>query len=260
MQEYTILPHLGINPEQFWQQVNEVADNEQAEPMLVYLHLLIEKMQQKQILLKRHDLVKMGAQLQYFQGVEDWFKRINEYVKQQQQGNINIKHYLISAGLKEIIEGSDLFSQFERVYASEYFYDEQQYPCFPKMLITDTSKTQFLFRINKGLELPRQNINAHMPEQQRPIPFSNIIYIGDGLTDVPSMAVVKQQGGHALSVYDEKEQIDNERRGLQVCQQLLRAQRIDFYAPADFRPNSQLEKLTRLTIDYVMQKIAFQVS
>ena len=265
MQEYTILPRLGIDPQDFWQEVNDLADRHQAEPMLVYLHLLIKKMHQKKMPIKRQDLVQMGEKLCYYKGVESWFERINNYLNHKrgdrhaphQDQPIKVRHYLISAGLKEIIEGCRIYPSFNRVYASEYFYDEQELPIFPKMLITDTSKTQFLFRINKGLELPRDNINKHMPEQQRPIPFSNIIYIGDGLTDVPSMAVVKQQGGHAMSIYDPQPLHNNNRKGLAVCQELLKAKRIDFYAEADFTPGSQLEKLTHLTLDYVSEKILF---
>lgn len=255
MQEYTILPELNISAEDFWEEVNAIADTEQAEPMLIYMRLLIEKMQKKNMTFSRKRLVNMGDKIQYFAGVRTWFERINNYVEKQIKGQIKIRHYIISAGLKEILEGCSIYGYFHQVYASEYSYDGGQ-PGYPKMLITDTSKTQFLFRINKGLEKPRENINIYMPENKRPIPFSNIIYIGDGLTDVPSMAVIKQQGGHALSVYN-SDQIESSRKGFEVCCDLLKANRIDFFAKADYSENSQLEKLTKLILDYLMQKIDF---
>ncbi len=160
---------------------------------------------------------------------------------------ITVKHYLISSGLTEIIEGTKIYPHFANVFASEYWFDAYDLP-FPKRVISDTGKTQFLFRINKGLEDLSQSINAHMPEAQRPIPFSNFIYFGDGDTDVPSMALLKKNGGQAIAVHgpDESEA---------KCVELFKAGRCDFYAVADYRKGSDLWKRTCLLLDRIIADV-----
>src|SRR5262249_19119321 len=133
-------------------------------------------------------------------------------------GHVKLQHYLISAGQKEILDGVSIRRHFRRIYASEYHFNHHGVATFPKFLVTDTLKTQFLFRINKGIEDVNRSINEHMPEDQRPIPFHNIIYVGDGMSDVPSMALTTKSGGHAVAVYDPRK-----RGGRASCVRLLDA-------------------------------------
>ncbi|MDX2470018.1 MAG: HAD family hydrolase [SAR324 cluster bacterium] len=252
MQEYTILPKLGISPEDFWKKVGLEAKSSESEPMLVYMRLLLEEAEKAQVHIGRQDFVEMGKQIEYFEGVESWFCRIEGYIQERSQGLAQVAHYIISAGNKEILEGVSIANRFEKIYASEYHYDHHNQATFPKLLITDTSKTQFIFRINKGKLDIREDINSHMPYDERPIPFSNIIYIGDGLTDVPSMAVVKHNGGHAVAVHrpvDEKAK--------DVCETLLKAKRVNFFAPANFSEGSELDRKIKLLLDKVIAAIAF---
>ena len=139
-----------------------------------------------------------------------------------------LRHYLISSGLTEIIEGTTIYKRFHNVFASEYWFEAYDLP-YPKRVITDTGKTQYLFRINKGVEDLGESINQHMPEGARPIPFANMIYFGDGDTDVPSMAVMRKNGGHAVAVYPPQA------KGKAKCVDLFKAGRCDFFAPADYR-------------------------
>ena len=196
----------------------------------------------------RKDLVAQGRHVELYQGVEAWFGEIEGYVKAQRDSKgVTIKHYLVSSGLTEIIEGTKIYKNFANVFASEYWFDAYDLP-FPKRVITDTGKTQYMFRINKGIEDLGESINSHMPEDARPIPFSNMIYFGDGDTDVPSMALLKKNGGHAIAVHTPKASADK-------CIGLFNAGRCDFYAPADYRKGSDLFKRTCLLLDRMIADI-----
>ncbi len=253
MQEYTVLPKLGVVPSEFWAEVDREAKATEAEPMLVYMRHLIELAEAKGIHIGREDFTAMGAAVQYYPGVEDWFDRINHFVTSTSRNPVEIDHYIISAGIHEILEGVSIREQFRRVYASEYYYNHHNTATFPKLLITDTTKTQFLFRINKGLEHLSQSINAHMDEEARAVPFRNIVYIGDGLTDVPSMAVTRQNGGNAIAVYNESSE-----KELKVCRGLLEARRVNFIAPADYQAGSILEKRTQTLLRSIITDIEYQ--
>lgn len=253
MQEYTVLPKLGVAPRTFWQTVDREKEKDQAEAMLVYMRHLLEQAERQQIHIGRQDFAAMARSIEYFAGVNTWFRRINSFVHRAGKGKVQLRHYLISAGLKEILEGTGIRRHFHRIYASEYHYNHHGVATFPKVLITDTSKTQYLFRINKGRERQTESINEHMPEFERPIPFSQMIYIGDGHTDVPSMTVTRQNGGNAIAVYK-----PGSKRSQAICQALLSARRVDFIAPADYRREALLEKRIKLLLSSLVARIAYE--
>ncbi len=252
MQEYTVLPELGVSPQAFWDECQREAKKYNADAMLTYMRLLTEKIEAKQTHLNKKKLRDLAKGIRYFPGVETWFDRINRHVRETSAGKIKIKHYIISAGLKEILEGIKIRKYFERMYASEYYFDHHDAARFPTVVINDTSKTQYIFRINKGIEDINQSINDYMPECERPIPFENMLYIGDGLTDVPCMTVTKNNGGFALAVYKPRNP-----QSLAVCRKLARANRIDYFAPADYRAGKTLEKRVKLILDVIMARIMF---
>jgi hypothetical protein len=248
MQEYAFLPKLGIEPKAFWDECARVSKAERADVLITYMHLLYKKAKEKGVRIDRADLVAQGKQVELYPGVETWFDAMHAYVKKRAgESGITIKHYLISSGLTEIIEGTKIYPHFANVFASEYWFDAYDLP-FPKRVISDTGKTQFLFRINKGLEDLSQSINAHMPEALRPIPFSNFIYFGDGDTDVPSMALLKKNGGQAIAVHGPDESDAK-------CVELFKAGRCDFYAAADYTKGSDLWKRTCLLLDRIIADV-----
>ena len=253
MQEYTVLPKIGVEPADFWRMVNREARETESDPMLVYMRHIIEALDRVRIDVKREDFAAMARQIEYFPGVPTWFARMNAYVKKRSRGQVQLQHYLISAGQREILEGASIRKHFKRIYASEYHFNHHGVATFPKFLVTDTLKTQFLFRINKGIEAVSESINEHMPEDERPIPFPNMIYVGDGMTDVPSMALTKKNGGHAVAVYDPKGA-----RGRATCMKLLEADRVDFVAEADFRGASKLSRRVQLLLDAIIADIAYR--
>ena len=252
MQEYTVLPELDEKPDDFWAEVTHKAQDSQAESMLVYMRLLLEKADKQEVSIKKNSLHKLADKIEYFPGVETWFERINTFIKNENK-HIKIQHYIISAGIKEILDGVSIKKYFTKIYASEYHFNHNDIATFPKLLVTDTSKTQFLFRINKGKEDINESINQQMPKADRPIPFSNIIYIGDGLTDVPSMKVTKLGGGHAIAVYKK-----NNKKSKQICTELLKDNRVDFIAPADYSAAQLLEKRIQLLLKYMIAKINYE--
>ena len=255
MQEYTFLPQIGEDPAEFWAEVNAFAKEHEADNLITYMHLMYKKAKAKGIRIDRAELVKQGAAVELFEGVTGWFAEIAAYVKLRAETAVGIKHYLVSSGLKEIIEGTPIYPEFANVFASEYFFEAYDVP-FPKRVITDTGKTQYLFRINKGVEDLGRSINSHMPEADRPIPFSQMVYFGDGDTDVPSMAVMRKNGGYAVAVHPPGGGPSG--AGEAKCADLYRAGRVDFFAAADYRRSSDLFKRTCLILDKILADISLQ--
>lgn len=231
MQEYTFIPKLGMEASAFWAKANTLAQEQEMDSILAYMKLMLDESSSHKQPIRRSDFVALGASLEFFPGVDGWFEAINGLGEKL---NLNIEHYIISSGLKEIIEGSAIGSCFKQIYASEYFYDENGVAVWPRLAVNYTAKTQFLFRINKGV-LPvyqDQELNTYTPEEMRRVPFTNMVYIGDGLTDVPCMKLVKNNGGVSIAVHAQGK--------LDISHTLMREQRIDFYAEADYNQDKPL--------------------
>ncbi len=251
MQEYTVLPEIGIRGKRFWEEVREENTRISGEGMITYMMKMLELANSKKIPITRRNLGRLSNRIRYFPGVERYFPRINRYVRRISSNRVQVRHYVISAGLREILEKASIRKYFKQIYASEYFFDHYGAAQFPKLVVTDTVKTQFLFRINKGREKISENVNEHMPAHLRAIPFSNILYIGDGLSDVPCMTVTTKNGGYAVAVYKNG-------KGLTECKNLWRARRVDFIAKADYRQGSALDKTIKVVLDAMTKGIFFQ--
>jgi len=253
MQEYTVLPEIGIKKgKKFWDAVRQEALRTEGEEIVTYMRLMIEMSKHKHYPLTPKVLTSLAKNIRYYPGVKAFFRRISNFVKSELDADVELRHYTISAGLKEIISGTGIAKHFFRIFASEYHYNEYGEAVFPKVIVNDTLKTQFIFRINKGKESLHENINLHMPTALRPIPFQNIVYIGDGLTDVPCMTVIRKNGGYAIAVYR-----PDDAKGLRTCKDLLRAERVDFIAEADYRSNKQLDRLVKLLLNNVVEGIHY---
>tara|TARA_Y100000389_G_scaffold126810_1_gene124138 strand:- start:2689 stop:3519 length:831 start_codon:yes stop_codon:yes gene_type:complete len=251
MQEYTIIPRLKLKSESFWAEILEEATSTDGEIMMIYMRQLISYAESMNIKITKEEFTFMASKIKYFKGVNSWFDNINNYITSNHK-KINISHYVISAGHHEILEATSIRKNLTNVFGSQYYFNNKGHATFPKIVVTDTTKTQFLFRINKGKEKFSDSINSHMPEDYRPIPFENMIYIGDGLTDVPSMALIKKQNGHAISVYPK----DSEEQK-KVSKELLSAKRVDFIADADYTKRGVLYKRMCLLIDMISARIKY---
>ncbi len=253
MQEYTLLPRLGIKSKSFWDNIIKETRATGAETMMVYMRHLLDYSSKKNIKISKNEFYKMAKNIEYYNGVDSWFTRINKYVKKISDNDVSIHHYIISAGHMEILDGISIKKHIKKIFASEYYFDSSNLAVFPKIVVTDTTKTQYIFRINKGRENLSESINEHMPENKRPIPFDNMIYIGDGLTDVPSMALLKKEGGHSIAVYQKNP------HQIKISKGLLKARRVDFIAPADYDDGSELCQKMLLLINYVTAKIKYKL-
>ena len=253
MQEYTILPELGEDSKKFWDECTVEAKKHNADAMLTYMRLLIEKMESNKKGLNKNDLKKLAKNIEYFAGVEEWFDRINNYIATNFENKIKVEHYIISAGLKEILSGVTIKKHFTEMFASEYYFDYNNIAKFPTIVVNDTAKTQYLFRINKGINDINESINKHMPDSERRIPFSSMLYIGDGMTDVPCMTIAKKNGGYAMAVYP-KGDGDNKKN----CEELVQAGRIDYFAMADYSLGTDLDKRIKLIINKIGANILLE--
>lgn len=236
MQEYTFIPSIEESAASFWSKTDEIAMKEKMDPILTYMYLMIRMSKDKHSPISRDVFVNAGKNIKLFPGVETWFDRINEFAESQ---GVQVEHYIISSGLKEIIEGSTIADRFKEIYACEFHYDENGAADWPKMAVNYTNKTQFLFRINKGmLNLgDTGHINAYTPEEERRIPFRNMIYIGDGMTDVPCMKLVNLNGGVSIAVYQGNKK--------DTVRDLLLHKRVNFVAKANYEEGKELDQLVK---------------
>ena len=243
MQNYTFIPSLGMEPGSFWQEANVFGQREEMDGILAYMYMMLEKSRALNVSLTRDFLRRCGRNIDFFPGVTDWFERVNAHGRTL---GVQVEHYVISSGLREIIEGSAIADAFTKIYASEFYYNAAGAPVWPRLAVNFTAKTQFVYRINKGVldVADDQKLNDSMPDDDKRVPFTNMSYIGDGLSDVPCMKMMRAYGGQAIAVYQEANRAGVEK--------LLRQKRVDFIYPADYRAGGGLER----TVKDVVQKMA----
>ncbi len=241
MQEYSFIPSLGITEKEFWEYANMLGNKEHMDSVLAYMYAMVRISKDKNIPLLRENLVNMGKNVELFKGVESWFDRITKFGK---ANGMQVEHYVISSGMKEIIEGTSISKFFKSIFACEFLYDESGNGIWPKTDVNYTNKTQFVYRINKGvLDIANDNdLNRSMPDDSKRVPFCNMIYIGDGLSDVPCMKMMKAYGGYSIAVYQNKDS---------KVEDLLRKNRVDYIYPADYSENSGLD----VTVKNIIRKM-----
>ena len=239
MQDYGFIPELGMSSSDFWGEVDKLTDTQQMDSILAYMYLMVQKCREKDIRITREKFFELGKGIEFFPGVESWFDRVNAIAESV---GVKAEHYIVSSGIKEIIEGTSPAQDgcFKRIYACEFMYDDNGVIRWPKVAVNYTAKTQFLFRINKGvLDIDSRSagmLNRYTPDKDRRIPFSNMIYVGDGLTDVPCMRLVKAYGGQSIAVY-------NREKGKETAQYLLSTGRVNFRTAADYSAGSEMENI-----------------
>ena len=236
MEDYAFIPSLGYTPAEFWGRANAFGWENRMDGLLAYMYTMIQECAAQNIKLDRAFLNHCGESIQLFPGVREWFARINAFGESL---GVQVEHYVISSGLREIIEGSGIAQEFREIYACEIYYNENGDACWPKLDVNFTNKTQFVYRINKGiLDVSRdKELNDSMPDDSKRVPFTNMIYMGDGLSDVPCMKMMRAYGGQAIAVY----QASN-RQGVE---KLLADGRVDFIFPADYREGMELDRTVR---------------
>lgn len=250
MQEYGFFSGLGKAAESFWQESSKLARDHNADPILAYMIQMIEKARIGKTGTTRQAFREYGKSVKLFDGVEEWFSRIDGYGEKH---GIKIEHYIVSSGLKEMIEGTKIGKKFKKIYACSFIFDNNDAAKWPAVAVNYTTKTQFLFRINKGIEDDNDNtiINQYIPESERRVPFSRIIFIGDGATDIPCMKLVKEKGGYSIAVYDPIKK--NKKKS--ESEKLLADGRVNYAAEADYKENSHLDQLVFAIFSEIAAKI-----
>ena len=252
MQEHKFIPELGIGNHEFWEEANKIAALNDMDGILSYMQLMLVKAKEANISIKRESFENYGKSIKFFNGVEDYFEKINKYAESR---NIRIEHHIISSGLREFVKGTTIAKYFKNIFASGFRYDENDIAVWPAVAINYTNKTQYLYRINKGIDNSWDDtlINKFVPDKFRPIPFPAMVYIGDGETDVPAMKMIKYQHGTAIAVYNPN--ISKSRNGRltprQTCLELIKENRADYIAPADYRDGSALITIINKVIDKI---------
>lgn len=240
MQAQGYIQSVGYEVESFWKESNGLAEENDMDQNLAYMFTMIQKARGK-FVFNKQTLMDYGAKVQLFPGVETWFKRIREYGKNK---GVIVEHYIISSGLKEMIEGTKVANEFEKIYASSFYYDDAGVALWPAQVINYTSKTQFLFRIEKGtLDVNDFGVNDYFAPEDIRIPFRNIIYIGDSDTDIPCMKLVNSYSGHSIGVYNP------ETKNKRKVYKMMEDKRIKYFAPADYTEDSELDNLVKAIID-----------
>ena len=231
MQNFMFIPSLGMDTKSFWDYTNAFGKENKMDGILSYMYIMLAEAKKKNLRVTEASLKEMGRNIRFFPGVETWFRRITNFGLLQ---GVTVEHYVISSGLKEIINGCSIHNCFKEIFASEFIYNELGEPVWPKTAVNYTNKTQFIYRINKGIfDASDSKINASMPEENKRVRFENMIYLGDGLSDVPCMKMVKSYGGKSIAVYQDT---------TENAVKLIEKDRVDFVYPADYSANSPLEK------------------
>lgn len=243
MQEYGFISDLGMDPSEFWNKANSLAAEQEMDGILAYMYTMVDTCRKREIRITKEKFNDLGKAIEFFPGVLTWFKRMNEYADSL---GLQLEHYIVSSGVKEIIEGTPIKEEFKKIYACEFMYDYNDLVAWPKVAVNYTGKTQFLFRINKGvLDLTPNSdaeLNRYTPSEERRIPFRNMVYIGDGITDVPCMKLVKVNGGQSIAVY-------NPEKGKDTVKNLVKDNRVNFISKADYSEHSEIDIIVKAILD-----------
>ena len=250
MQEHQFLPDIGMKPTEFWNEVKRLTKKHQADEVLVYMNLMLRKATAAEVSVRQKDFEEQGKKIQLFDGVKEWFKRINNYGTER---GVHVKHYLISSGNAEIFAGTPIASEFDAVFASKFMFDVNGVATWPALAVNYTTKTQYLFRINKGAFDLSDNskVNEFVEKRNRPGPFENMVFIGDGSTDIPCFRLIKEQGGLSLAVFK-----SGARGARAKADKYMQDGRVHCIAPADYTDDSKLDHIIKAYIDEVAARAA----
>ncbi|MDO4161690.1 MAG: HAD family hydrolase [Pseudomonadota bacterium] len=243
MQDYFLIPELGMKPENFWKKANAWSAENGVDQVTGSMYCFKKMAEETGLQLTRENLFCCGEFIVFFKGVNEWFERINAYGKTL---GLDIEHYIISSGYEEIIEGCSIRKFFKDVYGCAFAYDENGLPIWPARVVNYSGKVQYLSKINKGLgKFEDKAVNDYTPDDKRRIPFSRIIYFGDGLTDIPSMKMVKDHNGTAIAVY--KPRSHHKEKAVK----LLKDNRVNFALAADYREGKEIDCVVKTILNKI---------
>lgn len=252
MQEFGFMQAVKKKPGPFWAENTKLATENDADQILTYMLLMLKKAEAENISLQRKSFQEFGKQIELFKGVKEWFKLINDYGKSI---GVIVEHYVNSSGLIEMVEGTPIAKEFKKIYACSYLYDVDGKAIWPAVAVNYTTKTQFLFKINKGIDSIYDNkkVNEYIPDKQRRVPFRHMIYFGDGETDIPCMKLIKEQGGHSIAVFQPR----NTKKKL-LSEKLINENRVNFACSANYTKDSEMFQVVKTILEKVKADHDFQ--
>lgn len=238
MQNFRFVPNLGVEIRDFWQEAWELTIHNGMDKILAYMLTMVKKCREKGIPMTREYLASMGSTVEFFPGVQEWFSRINRYAREL---GVEVEHYIVSSGVKEIIENTPIAKEFREIYGCEFLYDENGLAYWPKNAINYTAKTQYVFRVAKGVLDSTDEVGVNTRKENLRIPFRNMIYIGDGITDIPCMTLIKEKGGKSIAIHPQcqKEKVAH----------LQAEKRVNYTCCGDYREGSELDQLVKQIIE-----------
>ena len=240
MQAQGYIQSVGYDVAEFWNRTGELATENEMDQNLAYMYMMVREAEGN-LVFNRKTLAEYGSHVTLFPGVEDWFSRIRRYGAER---GVIVEHYIISSGLREMIEGTRVAGEFEKIYASSFYFNDRGIAVWPAQVINYTNKTQFLFRISKGvLEVNDTAVNDPVAPEELRVPFRNMVYIGDSDTDIPCMKLVNSNGGHSIGVYN------SETKDKTKVHKMLRDRRIKYFVPSDYREGGELDTLLKAIIE-----------
>ena len=247
-QEPQFIPDIGMKPEEFWTQVDQLSKAHHADKILMYMRLMLEKARAANVPVRRQDFRERGRAINFFDGVQEWFGRMSEFGKGE---GVRVAHYIVSSSNAELIEGTSIATEFAQIYASRFMFDENGVAVWPAQALNYTTKTQYLFRINKGTHDPSDDteINQFVKMRDRPIPFENMVYIGDGPTDVPCFRLVKDLGGLSIAVFR-----PHTKGAREAAEKFRDDGRVHAVARANYEDGSELDSMVKAYIKYVSSR------
>ena len=241
MQDYVLIPELGMTPKTFWKKANQWSIDNGADQITGSMYYFMKKAREKKVKLTRENFAYCGTLVKYYKGVEQWFDRINDYGEKL---GLQIEHYIISSGYEEILEGTSIRKYFKDVYGCCYAFGDDGTPVWPARVVNYSTKVQYISKINKGLgKLDDKLVNEFMEDSKRRVPFPRIIYFGDGMTDIPTMKLVKTRGGNAIAVYKPKSTHKDK------AIKLLKEDRVNFALPADYSEGTAIDTVVKTILD-----------
>ncbi|MBQ2883797.1 MAG: haloacid dehalogenase-like hydrolase [Alphaproteobacteria bacterium] len=241
MQDYVLIPELGMTPKAFWKVANQWSVDNCADQITGSMYYFMKTAKEKGIKLTKENFHYCGTLVKYYKGVETWFDRINEYGKKL---GLKVEHYIISSGYEEILYGTSICKYFKDVFGCSYAFGEDGTPVWPARVVNYSTKVQYITKINKGLgKLEDKLVNEYMEDSKRRVPFPRIIYFGDGMTDIPTMKLVKSRGGNAIAVYKPKS--DQKKTAVK----LLKDDRVNFALPADYSEGTAIDTVVKTILE-----------
>lgn len=250
MQERDFIPQIRMTTKEFWREVSAKCEAHEADNILVYMKLMLQKANAAEVQVRRENFEAYGATLEFFPGVFEssklnWFNRITEYAK---QSGIKLEHYIVSSGIKEMVQGTPIGRYFKQIYASSFMYDHHGVAEWPALALIYTTKTQYLFRVNKGSLAVHDHkvINEYVSQEERAVPFEHMVYFGDGETDIPCFRLLKDQGGHSIAVFE-----SNKKNARSRAKKIFTDGRVNFVTAANYAEGSELDRISKGILDKI---------